>query len=448
MDLVDYGSMKLSRILATTLLAMACAAVIGQAATLKFGGPISASQEVVDPPLEGIGSIGAAVLTFDSETGLFDLTVNISGVEVPITAAHIHMGGAGSNGPVILPLVVEDFAVLGEFVSYSLTGASIPAEGEIDGAPLGSLQSLLSGFAYLNFHTERNPGGELRGQLLPMEMNSDALVNFSTRGMVNPGNGKAGLLIGGLALSETKTILFRMVAESMTRFGVQTSLKDTSFEVFQLPFGELQEAELLGGNDDWKDSGQQFQILGTGYAPAFDNESAVIMTLGPGVYTMNADSEQGAGIALVESYGIEMLSIEDFLNKAAGGELAQEFTILKAALELGEVKGFLQGPGPFTLFAPTDEAFLSVYTTEEIEALAPEDLATLLLAHIVGGSVLSTDLTDGVTNTVDSLDGGQLDVLLSGGVITVDDATVIGGDIMAVNGVIHVIDAVLEIEVP
>jgi len=251
-----------------------------------------------------------------------------------------------------------------------------------------------------------------------------------------------------LALSETKTILFRMVAESMTRFGVQTSLKDTSFEVFQLPFGELQEAELMGGNDDWKDSGQQFQIMGTGYAPAFDNESAVIMTLGPGVYTMNADSEQGAGIALVESYGIEMQSIEDFLSKAAGGELAQEFTILKAALERGEVKGFLQGPGPFTLFAPMDEAFLSAYTMEEIEALAPEAMATLLLAHIVGGSVLSTDLTDGVETTLDSLDGGQLDVLLSGGVITVDDATVIGGDVMALNGVIHVIDAVLEIEVP
>lgn len=134
-----------------------------------------------------------------------------------------------------------------------------------------------------------------------METSSDSLVNFSTRGMVNPGNGKAALLIGGLALAEEKTILFRMVAESMTRFGVQTGLKDTSFEVFQLPFGELQEAELIGGNDNWKEAGQQFMIAATGYAPAFDNESAWITKLGPGVYTMNANSEQGAGIALVET---------------------------------------------------------------------------------------------------------------------------------------------------
>lgn len=97
----------------------------------------------------------------------------------------------------------------------------------------------------------------------------------------------------------------------MTRFGVQTGLKDTSFQVYQLPYGELQTAEMIGGNDNWKDNGQQFKIAATGYAPAFDNESAWIVTLEPGVYTMNADSEQGAGIALVETYGVEMGSIAD-----------------------------------------------------------------------------------------------------------------------------------------
>jgi hypothetical protein len=49
--------------------------------------------------------------------------------------------------------------------------------------------------------------------------------------MVNPEEGKVGLLIGGLALQERKTILFRRVADSMTRFGAQTGIKDTSFQV-------------------------------------------------------------------------------------------------------------------------------------------------------------------------------------------------------------------------
>ncbi len=85
--------------------------------------------------------------------------------------------------------------------------------------------------------------------------------------MVNAGNGKASLLIGGLALVETKTILFRMVADSLTRFGVQTSLKkDTSFQVYQLPYGDLETAQLKGGNDNWKDSGHMYQIIGTGYS--------------------------------------------------------------------------------------------------------------------------------------------------------------------------------------
>lgn len=73
--------------------------------------------------------------------------------------------------------------------------------------------------------------GEARGKLVPMDMGRDSLVNFSARGMVNPEEGKVGLLIGGLALQERKTILFRRVADSMTRFGAQTGLKDTSFQV-------------------------------------------------------------------------------------------------------------------------------------------------------------------------------------------------------------------------
>lgn len=418
---------------------IASSVLLSEAATLKFGGPIDGSQEV--PPVTDTNGLGSAVLLLDTETLTYDLEINISGLPETINAAHIHAAPAGDNGGVIVNLLDEGdeaFEELGSFKSYSVTGKPFdPAE----------LANLLAGDTYLNFHTDANPSGEVRGQLLPMEMSSDSLVNFSTRGMVNPGNGKAGLLIGGLALKERKTILFRMVADSLTRFGVQTSLKDTSFEVFKLPFGELETAEQIGGNDNWKDSGQQFQILGTGYAPAFDNESAGIMTLDPGVYTMNADSEQGAGIALVETYGIEMLSLEDFLGKASGGELAQEFTVLTAAIAVAELEGFLAGPGPFTLFAPTDDAFAAAsLTKDDVEAMAPEDVALLLLAHIAGGVLASSELTDGVALMVETLDGGEREVLLSGGAITVDNATVVEGDIAGTNGVIHVIDGVIVTE--
>jgi len=133
---------------------------------------------------------------------------------------------------------------------------------------------------------------------------------------------------------------------------------------------------MLGGNDNWKDNGQQFKIAATGYAPAFDNESAWIVTLEPGVYTMNTDSEQGAGIALVETYGFEIGSIADVLTRAASGELYQESSILLAALgELPELAAALAGPGPCTFLAPTDEAFLAMYDDAGLAALVADTAA-------------------------------------------------------------------------
>lgn len=385
------------KILSRTLflaIALSLFAATGQSAILKFGGPIDGTQAGTDST-----AIGAAILLLDTETNTFDLTINISGLANALTDSHIHRAPVGLNGPSIVDIGnASAYDVMGEFYSYSAAGIAFPPE---------ELVNLMAGGTYLNFAE-----GEVRGQLLPMEMGRDALVNFSTRGMVNPGNGKAALLIGGLVIQKPKTILFRMVADSLTRFGVQTGLKDTSFEVFNQQTGEL-----LDSNDNWKEGGQQFQIAMTGFAPAFDNESALIMTLdAPAIYTFHADSEQGAGIALIESYGIEMQSIASSIANAANGELNREFTLLSNALLKTGLGGLLNGPGPFTLFAPTDEAFLELYTEDDLNALDDagiEILKDILLMHIVGGEV------------------------------SAGDVNVVEANIMATNGVIHVIDALI-----
>ena len=123
---------------------------------------------------------------------------------------------------------------------------------------------LLAGETYLNFHTSEFPSGEVRGQLVPIKKNGESLLNFSTRGMVNPGNGKASLLIGGLALDQPKTVLFRMVGDSLSEFGVQNSLKDTTFSVYKLDIDNPDNHILIGGNDNWKSDGQQYKIAATG----------------------------------------------------------------------------------------------------------------------------------------------------------------------------------------
>lgn len=120
---------------------------------------------------------------------------------------------------------------------------------------------------------------------------------------------------------------------------------------------------------------------------------------------------------------------------------AGTFTTLVAAVEAAGLVETLKGEGPFTVFAPTDEAFAALPEGTVEGLLAdPEALAKILTYHVVPGSVMAADLTDGMTAaTVE----GQDVTFAVGDTVTVNDATVTTPDIMATNGVIHVIDAVI-----
>ncbi|MEK3882981.1 fasciclin domain-containing protein [Paenibacillus sp. PL2-23] len=121
---------------------------------------------------------------------------------------------------------------------------------------------------------------------------------------------------------------------------------------------------------------------------------------------------------------------------------AGQFTILAKALEQAGLVDALKGGGPFTVFAPTDEAFTTLLKQLNItaeELLARKDLKDILLYHVAPGKVLSTDLKDGMK--VKTLQGS--DVIISTNPVKVNDANVVKADIMASNGVIHVIDKVL-----
>ena len=116
---------------------------------------------------------------------------------------------------------------------------------------------------------------------------------------------------------------------------------------------------------------------------------------------------------------------------------------LVAALSHADLVSALQGEGPFTVFAPTDDAFaaagidLSTFDTDEENAT----LTDILLYHVVNGSVASADVTDGMS--AEALNGDSLDFTVSDGSVMVNDATVTTADVMASNGIIHVIDKVL-----
>jgi uncharacterized surface protein with fasciclin (FAS1) repeats len=116
---------------------------------------------------------------------------------------------------------------------------------------------------------------------------------------------------------------------------------------------------------------------------------------------------------------------------------------LEVAVIAAELADDLSGPGPFTVFAPTDAAFASL-PAGVVDALLVDptgDLAQILLYHVVSGTALSTSLTDG--QTIATLQGQTVEVTINADGVFINDAQVIVADITATNGVVHVIDAVL-----
>lgn len=120
-----------------------------------------------------------------------------------------------------------------------------------------------------------------------------------------------------------------------------------------------------------------------------------------------------------------------------------DFSILVSALQRAELVETLQGDGPFTVFAPTNDAFADLLEALDISAeelLAQPDLADVLLYHVISGEVFAGDLTDGLE--AETVLGETVTFDLSGDPM-VNESNIIDTDIEASNGVIHVIDSVL-----
>ena len=132
---------------------------------------------------------------------------------------------------------------------------------------------------------------------------------------------------------------------------------------------------------------------------------------------------------------------KDIVDTAAG---AGQFNTLVAAVKAAGLVDTLKGDGPFTVFAPTDEAFAKLPDGTVEDLLKPENkdkLVAILTYHVVPGKIMSGDI-DGKETEVKTVQGGMLDVNAKDGVM-VDNAKVVKADIGATNGVIHIIDTVV-----
>lgn len=132
---------------------------------------------------------------------------------------------------------------------------------------------------------------------------------------------------------------------------------------------------------------------------------------------------------------------QDIVDIAAGNEA---FSTLVAAVQAAGLVDTLKSEGPFTVFAPTNDAFAKLPEGTVESLLEPENkdqLTAILTYHVVPGKVMAADVTG--LSSATTVQGSDISITVEGGVVMVDEATVTATDIEASNGVIHVIDTVI-----
>ena len=155
---------------------------------------------------------------------------------------------------------------------------------------------------------------------------------------------------------------------------------------------------------------------------------AALLLAAPLVFAACGDDDEG------------MMAPEVF-NLVETAEAAGSFTTLITALDATGLTAALEGPGPLTVFAPTDDAFAAL-PAGTLEALLadPDALASILLYHVVEGDLRAGDVV--ASSLIPTLNGQAVTVGNDGGP-TIDGAAILTADILASNGVIHVIDEVI-----
>jgi len=158
----------------------------------------------------------------------------------------------------------------------------------------------------------------------------------------------------------------------------------------------------------------------------------IVLVLGSSVPVFAGSSCSGSSAAQAANTG-------DIVATASS---AGSFNTLVAAVQAAGLVETLQSDGPFTVFAPTDEAFAKL-PEGTVEALIadPDQLRAILLYHVVPGKVMAADVVN--LKSATTAQGSDVEIMLADGSVMINDANVTATDIETSNGVIHVIDSVI-----
>jgi len=149
-------------------------------------------------------------------------------------------------------------------------------------------------------------------------------------------------------------------------------------------------------------------------------------------------------IAMAPFKTTEKSANDHHLNIVELAAETDELSTLAAAIEAAGLVETLKGDGPYTVFAPTNEAFDALPEGTLDNLLMPENrdlLVEILTYHVISGKVMSDDLSDGMS--AETVQGNEVSISVSDYGVRVDEASVTQADVEATNGVVHIIDAVI-----
>lgn len=295
---------------------------------------IDVSQEKAAFPanvnLANANAYGAAVMTYDPGTNKLNLRVNLYNFTNTLTLSHYHEAAVGVSGPVVTGLggasayTVSGSMISGTFLNLTYTGDPV---------------KLLTGGAYLNFHSNINPSGECRGQVWPSEEAlTTRLFNLSTRGYVAPDQ----QLIAGLIVSGPQPVRVIVMSKgpSLAAAGLSGVLANPNLTLYDST------GRAIASNDDVGTIAAGSELSTIYGAPTNPLESALVVTLPPGAYTAIVTGNGGSGTAMIEIYDLRNAvtvaagasgTVAEFkadLRRAAANPQLAARTPSKAELEL------------------------------------------------------------------------------------------------------------------
>ncbi len=263
----------------------------------------------------------------------------------------------------------------------------------------------------------------------------------------------------------TTTSDFSILAEALTKAGLVSTINESdnltvfapTNAAFNALFTQLGVSGLSELSAETLKPILLYHVLGSKVtSSAITAGYAYTLSPGKGAKTLAIKIDTQGGVKINKSVSVSQADvmatngvihvIDKVLLPASIVDIASNdasFSTLVAALVKADLVGTLSGDGPFTVFAPTNEAFAALFTTlgvSGISDLTKEQLVPILLYHVVSGNVLSTSLSSG---NVATLNPATISIAVGSGVTINGNTNVVAADVQGTNGVIHVINKVL-----